>query len=272
MYNMKVGLQLYSIRDAMEQDMDKALGETKAMGYDYVEFAGYFGKSAEEVAALLKKHDLKCISVHQNYEQFLADEQAVADYLKIIGAPYCAIPGMSVDNHKGHKGCEKAYKEIEGMGKLMKKNGIELLYHNHAFEFEKFEGKNLLDWLFESFDEDLLKTEIDVCWANCGGEEPAAYIRKYSGRAPLVHLKDFVCTKADRPVYELVSENGSAAYWEKLGYEPRPVGDGVQDLKAILDAASEAGTEYLIVEDECAAEDAMRSVKKSRDNLKKLGL
>ncbi len=91
---MKVGLQLYSIRWQMEEDMDAALKAVKEMGYDYVEFAGYFGKSADEVAALLEKYDLKCISVHQGYSVFLDKPGENVEFLKKIGAEYCAIPWM----------------------------------------------------------------------------------------------------------------------------------------------------------------------------------
>ena len=278
MYDMKDGIQLYSVRDDMEKDMDKTLGEIKAMGYDYVEFAGYFGKSAEEVAALLKKHDLKCISVHQTYDLFLKEGQAAVDYLKTIGAEYSAIPWLGIENHKGHENCEKSYKEIEEVGKLLKKNGIQLLYHNHDFEFEKFEDKYLLDWLYDSIDEDILKTEIDTCWVHYAGEEPSAYLRKYTGRAPLVHLKDFVCKKlGGGPVYALISEDGTEMDKPKskddAGFEFRPVGEGIQDFKAILDAAKDAGAEYVIVEqDECPTASPLESAKISRENLRKLGV
>ena len=67
MSNLKVGILLYSIRDKMEQNMDEALKNVKAIGYDYVEFAGYFGKTKDEVKEILDKYDLKCISVHQGY-------------------------------------------------------------------------------------------------------------------------------------------------------------------------------------------------------------
>ncbi len=277
MCDMKVGLQLYSIRDDMEKDMDKTLGEVKAMGYDYVEFAGYFGKSADEVAALLKKHDLKCISVHQTYDLFLKEGQPAVDYLKTIGVKYCAIPWLGVDCHKGHEKCEKSYAEIQEVGELLKKNGIQMLYHNHDFEFEKFEGKYLLDWLYDTFSADILQTEIDTCWVHYAGVDPAEYVRKYTGRAPVVHLKDFVCKKlSGGPVYALISEDGSemkaSKLWDETGFEFRPVGEGIQNIKSIIDAAKDAGAEYLIVEeDQCPTASPLDSARISRENLKKLG-
>lgn len=278
MYNLKVGLQLYSVRDEMEKDMDAALAAVKAMGYDYVEFAGYFGKSAQEVAQLLKKHDLKCVSVHQGYELFLSEGQAAADYLSEIGAKYCAIPWMDKDKHYGMEKNETSFKEIQSVGELLKKNGIQLLYHNHDFEFDKYEGKYLLDWLYESFDEDILKTEIDTCWVHYAGENPSEYVKKYSGRTPVVHLKDFVCTKLGAgPVYALISETGEEMdkpkTKEDTGFEFRPVGEGIQDFASILDAAEKAGAEYVIVEQDVATTASpLESAKISRENLRKLGV
>ena len=92
MKKFKVGIQLYSLRDAMEKDMDATLKAVKEMGYDYVEFAGYFDKSAEEVRTLLDKYGLECVSVHQAIGLFEEEGKAAVDYLNTIGAKYCAIP------------------------------------------------------------------------------------------------------------------------------------------------------------------------------------
>lgn len=276
MGNLKIGLQLYSVREDMEKDMDKTLGEVKAMGYDYVEFAGYFGKTAEEVKALLDKHGLKCISVHQGYQLFLDEGQKAYDYLKTIGAKYSAVPWMNADKHQGHGHFDETLAEFNKVGKELKDNGIQLLYHNHDFEFEKFEGKYLLDWLYDSVSEDLLKTEIDTCWVHYAGVNPAEYIKKYTGRSPVVHLKDFVCKNlGGGPVYALIDDSGKEAdkpSKEDNGFEFRPVGYGIQDMPAILKAAEEAGAEYAIVEqDQPTTASALESAKLSREYLKKLG-
>lgn len=277
MYDMKVGLQLYSIRDDMENDMDAALGAVKEMGYDYVEFAGYFGKSAEEIAELLKKHDLKCISVHQTYDLFVKEGQNAVDYLKTIGAEYSAIPWMGLESHKGAENHEKAVEDIKKVADLLKENGIQLLYHNHDFEFNKYEDKYLLEWLCEEIGLELMKPELDTCWVHYAGVEPAGYIRKFAGHVPVLHLKDFACEKlGGGPVYALISSDGTEgkkASKEDTGFDFRPCGDGIQDFKAILDAAVDAGTKYLIVEqDVCNTATPLESVKRSREYLKSLGV
>ena len=276
MGKLKIGLQLYSVREDMAKDMDKTLGEVKAMGYDYVEFAGYYDKTSEEVKALLDKHGLKCISVHQRYQLFLEEGQKAYDFLNTIGAKYSAVPWMGIEEHQGHGKFDETLANFKKVGKELKDNGIQLLYHNHDFEFEKFEGKYLLDWLYESVDEDLLKTEIDTCWVHYAGVNPAEYIKKYTGRSPVVHLKDFVCKNlGGGPVYALIDDSGKEGdkpSKEDNGFEFRPVGYGIQDMPAILKAAEEAGAEYAIVEqDQPTTASALESAKLSREYLKKLG-
>ena len=135
------------------------------------------------------------------------------------------------------------------LGKTGKEIGIQLLYHNHDFEFVKVDGKYGLDVLYDSVDEELLKTELDVCWVNVGGEVPAEYIRKYTGRAPVVHLKDFVMPgKKPAKMYELIGIEDDTAVSEADQFEFRPVGYGAQDMPAILDAAADAGAKWVVVE------------------------
>lgn len=263
MKKFKVGLQLYSIREDMAKDMDSALREVKRIGYDYVEFAGFFEKTADEIKALLDKNGLFCESVHQGYDSLMEGPQSIADYYQVIGAKYCVIPGIRRDNHKGSESFDKIVGELIKAGKLLRDNGISMLYHNHDFEFEQFEGKYLLDWLYETITSDILGTQLDTCWIRYAGEDPIKYIEKYAGRADIIHLKDFVCTK------EMKTQNTK----EENGFEFRPLGDGIQDIPAILSVAEKAGAEYVIVEqDSPTTMTAMESAKRSREYLKSLGI
>lgn len=274
MKKFKIGLQLYSVREEMEKDMDATLKKVKEMGYECVEFAGYFGKSAEEVRAMLDKYGLEAVSVHQVYEVFLQDEKANIDYLKTIGVKYCAIPGMGREKHAGGDAFEKTVEEITSVAKALKANGIQLCYHNHDFEYEKYDGKFLIDHLYDAVPADLLQPEFDTCWIKYSGNDPVEYINKYAGREEILHLKDFVSDKfAQGPVYALIDNEGKSGEAEnKNSFECRPVGSGVQDCKPILEAAEKAGIEYLIVEqDEWPTASALESAKMSREYLKTLG-
>ncbi|HPE94964.1 MAG TPA: TIM barrel protein, partial [Bacillota bacterium] len=138
--------------------------------------------------------------------------------------------------------------DIRSIAKAAKKQGIRTCYHNHDFEFQKIDGKYALDVLYDSIPADLLQTEIDTCWVNIGGEDPASYVLKYSGRAPILHLKDFYKSGKDNgDLYELI---GIEKKEQKKAdaFEFRPVGYGMQDFPKIFTAAEQAGTEWIIVE------------------------
>lgn len=275
MKQFKVGLQLYSVRDAMEKDMEATLKAVKEMGYDYVEFAGYFGKTAEEVKALLDKYGLKAISVHQATDLFEKEGKAAVDYLNTIGVEYSAIPWY--DKNELYNNWDETVKKFAEVSKLLKAGGIQLMYHNHDFEFVKVDGEYVLDKLYRTLDAETLMPEIDTCWVHYAGVDPAEYVRKYAGRIKVLHLKDFVCKKlGGGPVYALIDEDGNEiknTSKEDNGFKFTPVGSGIQDWNEILTAADEAGVEYVIVEQDDSYETcSLEAAKMSRDYLKTLGL
>ena len=256
MKKFNVGVQLYSLRDMMEKDVEATLKAVSEIGYKYVEFAGYFGKTAEEMRELLDRYGLKAISVHQGYDVFLTDAKKNIDYLKTLGVKYCVIPWMDV-----------------------KENGIQLGYHNHDFEFDKFQNKNLIDWLYEAVPADLLETEFDCGWVTYAAENPAEYIQKYAGRTHIVHLKDFTCKRfKSGPAYQLIDDDGNPMdvktdSREDNGFEYRPVGQGKMNVPEILKACDEVGVEYLIVEqDDFTNIEPLEAVKQSFEYLKSLGV
>ncbi len=275
MKKFKVGLQLYSIRKAMSEDMDKALKAVKDAGYDYVEFAGYFGKTAKEVKALLEKYELEAASVHQAPDLFFEEGQSAIDFLKEIGVKYSAIPWYKIEEYL--ENWDNTVEKFTKLGKMLKDNGIKLLYHNHDFEFTVKDGEIILDKLYETIPTDLLAPEFDTCWIHYAKHNPAQYLTKYSGRIDVVHLKDFVCDSlGGAPVYGLIGADGTEAPKSKAenGFKFKPVGEGRQDFEAILTACEKGGTEYVIVEqDESYDEDPIECARRSRAYLKeKFGL
>lgn len=271
MKKFKVGLQLFSIREEMEKDMDAALKAVKEMGYDYVEFAGYFGKSAEEVKALLDKYGLEAVSVHQVPDLFWEEGQSAIDYLKTLGVKFCAIPWYSVDEF--FQDWDGTMLKFQKLGEDMKANGIQLLYHNHDFEFKKIDGEFILDKMYKTIPAELLQPEFDTCWVHYAGNNPVEYLKQYSGRTEVVHLKDFVCEKlGGGPVYGLIAEDGEeikSNSKEENGFKFKSIGCGIQDWKAILETCEANGTEYVIVEqDQWYDGSALEQAASSRKYLK----
>lgn len=270
-----IGYQIYSAREAAEKDLLGVLKQLKALGYDGVEFAGFYGNTADQVADMLKEVGLVAISDHVPLKCIQADMFGViADHLK-IGCKYIAVPYLGQEDRPGYPGFASVIRVIAEFGALCKKAGIQLLYHNHDFEFETISGMYGLDFLYDAVDAEILKTEIDTCWVNYSGVNPAEYIKKYTGRAPVVHLKDFVGAKGDAQPYALINGDGSddGAASEKAIFEFRPVGYGCQDVAAILKAGLDAGAEAFIVEqDQWYDRDPLEAAKMSIESIQKLNI
>ena len=272
---LPIGLQLYTVRNEMERDFAGTLKKVAEMGYEGVEFAGLFGKSPAEVRDLLAACGLTAVSAHVPLADMLADmDRVIADY-KTIGCPYIAIPYVDEAYRPGTPDYPETLKKIEALGKKCAENGLVLMYHNHDFEFVKIDGKYGLDVMYETVPAAYLQTELDTCWVNVGGEDPAAYIAKYSGRTPVVHLKDFVMKGREKPkkLYELIGiEDGAEAAGEEE-FSFKPVGYGVQDMPAIIAASEASGAKWLIVEQDRpdAGNDELSAAKKSVDYLRSLG-
>ncbi len=276
MSEIKVGIQLYSIYFEMEKDMDKALGAVKDMGYDYVEFAGYFGKSAEEVRALLDKHSLECVSVHQKHSVFLTEPEESIDFIKKLGAKYCAIPWMPPALVTSKDGFETLVGEVSCISKLFADAGMQLLYHNHDFEFTKLGDSLVIDKLFRIFENGEINPEFDTCWLRYAGYDPVEYIEKYKGRCSVVHLKDFVCKKLGAgPRYALIDEKGNKiepVSEQENEFHFCPLGKGLLDTPAIIDVCKRTGVEYLIVEQDQSDDiPPMEAIRQSREYLRELG-
>ena len=270
-----VGVQLYSVRRDMEKDFEGTLEKIAAMGYEYVEFAGYYGRTSEEIKALLEKLGLKCISVHQGVEFFDSDPQGAVDFLKGFGVKYVAIPWYDKAKLKDDAAWAEAAAKFNAVSALLRKNGMKLLYHNHDFEYDKLpDGRYVHDRIMA--DVDGLDPEFDTCWVHYAGIDPTTVIKDYSGRVEAVHLKDFVCKNlGGGPVYALIDGSGKAqgGSREGNGFEYRPLGMGIQDIPAILAACEAAGTDYVIVEqDESKDRPALEAVEISRKYLASLGL
>ena len=277
MKNMKVALQLYSVRQAMNVDLEATLQAVKKMGYDYVEFAGYFGYSAEDLRKMLDEIGLTAISVHQKVDLYLEKGQEAADYMKTLGVKYSAVPWYEVSKLAGTEGWDNTVKEFATVAKLLSDNGIQMCYHNHDFEFNTFEGKYLLDILYEVFGKGEIDPELDLCWVHYAGLNPAEYLVKYADRMGIIHFKDFVCKNlGGGPVYALVDNNGKPQGGKsraETGFEFRPLGEGLQNFPAILEALEKTNVEYIIVEqDQSYDTPSLEAAAKSRAYLKTLGL
>lgn len=265
---LPIAVQVFSVRDDAAADFKGTMQQLKEMGYDGVELAGLYGMTPAEVRAILEEVGIPAISAHVPYAQLVADpEGTIADY-KEIGCQYIAFPYLVEEDRPGTPKFAETLKNMRHICEVAKEMGIPMLYHNHDFEFIKMEnGQYGLDYMYDAIPADLLQTELDTCWVNVGGENPADFIRKYAGRCPVVHLKDFYKEGHASGMYELI---GIEKKEEAKGvFEFRPVGHGMQDIPAIIEAAEASGAKWLVVEqDQSIDRTPMEAVKMSIEYLK----
>lgn len=238
---LKIGLQLYTLREELEKDFEGTVRKVAELGYKGVEFFHFFGRTAEQVKALLQETGLVALGAHRSYETMLKDAEAEIAYNLEIGNRNLIVPYLSE--------ADRNWKEVAGnlriIGEKCKEGGAVLSYHNHDFEFtEKVDDRTVFDYLFEEVPADLLQVEFDTCWGHFAGYDPVEYIAKYAGRLPIIHLKDVKRR-----------EDGSP--------ETVVLGEGEVNLTAILQAAEKAGVEWAVVEQDYCSRPAFDSVSDS---------
>ncbi len=271
--SLPIAVQVYSIRDVAESDLVGTFRKVKEMGYDGVELAGLYGYTPDYIKGVCDALGLNPISAHVPLVDMLADPDGVfADYQK-IGCKYVAVPYVTEERRPGAANFYSTIEEIDKLGAKAKEYGITLLYHNHDFEFKEIDGVHGLDIIYDRISPDHLQTELDTCWVNIGGEDPAAYIRKYTGRAPVVHLKDFnISGKLPKHLYALIGLDDEKEDDEPSTFEFRPCGHGMQDMPGILEASKDAGAKWVVVEQDEPSMGLSRleSIKASIDYLKSI--
>ncbi|MCL5283604.1 MAG: sugar phosphate isomerase/epimerase [Armatimonadetes bacterium] len=251
MAKIPVAAQMYTVRDVAAKDFVGTFKEVAKIGYAGVELAGDGGFSAKELRALLEDLNLKIAGNHVGIEKLETALDEAIHYNRELGNPNIVVPYMPEPRRADANGWRQTAKLLNQFGQRCKEAGMVLCYHNHSFEFQKFEGKYGLEILMEETDPSLVYAEVDTYWVQHGGEDPAAFIRRYPGRARLLHLKD-MANDAERSFAE--------------------VGEGILDFKAIFAAAEVGKTEWYIVEQDVCKRPSINSLRISFENLKKWGI
>lgn len=233
------GLALYTVRAEMGDNPIETLEKVAEAGYAYVEAAGYqdgkfYGMEPVEFKSELNKLGLQPLSTHQGSVTLENADAMIAD-VKAAGFQYFVVPvppmGMfKYDRDAGKMGMEggveKLASVLKTLGEKCKAAGINLLYHNHDFEFIPGEnGVAPIDYLLENLDPEYVNFQMDLYWVTKAGADPFAYFEKYPGRFKIWHVKD-------------MDEQGRFA----------PVGRGTIDFAKILEKKSASGMKYYMVE------------------------
>jgi sugar phosphate isomerase/epimerase len=196
MGKIPIGLQLYSVRDDAAKDLSGVLKSVARMGYEGVEFAGYYGHSAADVRKMLDDNGLKCCGGHLGIDTLIGDAlSGTVEFQKALGNAYLIVPGLpSIRTNSKAAWLETAGVMNEIAGRL-KPHGMQTGYHNHHTEFTPLDGELPWDIFFGNTSDDVIM-QFDTGNAMHGGAEAGPFLRRYPGRAITVHLKEHSATNA----------------------------------------------------------------------------
>lgn len=247
---MNIGAQFYTLRDfcTTTEDLAETLKKVADIGYRIVQISGTCAYDPQWLKTELDKNGLQCVLTHIPQDRLLADTVAVARDHDILGCDCVGLGCFAFDEEEG-KRLEDFQSLFTPVAKKLAAKGKYFMYHNHAHEFIKKDGKVMLQHLAESFSPNELGFTLDTYWVQVGGGDPAWWIEHFSGRVPCIHLKD-------------------CAYGPKMA----ALGDGNINFDRVFEAAESAGTKYLLVEqDDCGGEDPFECLRRSYAFLKAEG-
>jgi sugar phosphate isomerase/epimerase len=257
-----VGLQLYSICDAMAADALGSLKKVANMGYKFVELAGYsdgkfYGMAPAEFKKVVEDLGMQIISSHTMVEAkgiALENAQKMADDHALVGAKFCVQPWINDEDRSIGK-YKRMIADWNKVGEIMKDVGIQFAYHNHNFEFLPTNGiVPYFDIFLKEMDPELISMELDMYWVTKAGHDPVELFKKYPGRFQLFHFKDGT------------TQNGP--YFDVIKNDITSVGSGYIDFNRIYEARKTAGMKYVFVEDDNQGNGKpFEGIKRSIDNV-----
>ncbi len=255
-----LGLQLYSLREMLPDDVQGTLERVAKIGFAAVETYGFslennfWGTSIEQFNQVLKANGMTTPSGHYSVDPFLAAEGTEDDFLPWLDAAHKLNQKYFVISYLGDglRGSIDDYKRVAEKfnvaGELCKEAGLKLGYHNHEFEFKDYNGQNGYETLLAETDKDLVDFEMDIYWVVRTGADPIALFNKYPGRFPLWHVKDM-----DKADHDLNTE----------------IGAGTIDYAAIFENMKKSGAKHLIIEQENFDMDPYKSLTQSVDYIER---
>lgn len=252
-----IGIQLFSVKDVLEQDIKGTLQQLADIGYKEIEsFPGnkghYYGMAPKEFQTMLNEMGLELVSSHfgsgsreakaDSWRQatMLSNFEQLVDKAAETGQQYLTCSWMDESLRKSPDDLKRTAELFNRTGETCKQAGLQFAYHNHAFEFEKVGDTVLYDFMLENTDPELVKWEMDIFWLVAGGYDPVAYFEKYPGRFPLGHVKDM--DKQDQT-------------------KNTELGKGTIQYGSLLKAAREAGMKHYLVEQESFTRPSLESMR-----------
>lgn len=262
---MKRGATIFTVRDYAndKKQYEDTLKKIKEIGYDSVQCGTppFMGES--EFKAMLDEAGLETCSAYADLEQMKADPEALKKAVaaaQIYGVKYICVGTLPDSQRESAEGYERYAANLNAVAKETAKEGLSVMYHNHALEFYSFGGgRNGMDILYEQTDPSLVFFNLDTHWLAAGGVNPADWIYKVKARMPIIHFKDYAI-------------GGGAEMVEGVCKRFAEVGEGNLDWKSIVEACRAAGVEYAVVEQDVCRRCPFESLKISYENMVKFGV
>ena len=251
---MILGAQMYTVRAYTQtvKDFDFTLGEIAKIGYKTVQLSAIGKDITPKIAKeLCDKHGLSIVLTHSDVNRILNDTDKLIEEHKLMNCKYIGIGSMP-EKYRTSEWISHFAEDFKEPAKKMKEAGMLLMYHNHSFEFEKVNGRYLLEHLMDSFAPDELGFTLDTYWLQVAGTDVCHWIRKLGNRIPCVHLKDLAIVKRESQI--------------------APVMEGNMNFPEIINTLKETNCIYALVEQDVCQESPFICLTKSYNNLKKLGL
>ncbi|MHA6482293.1 sugar phosphate isomerase/epimerase family protein [Paenibacillus sp. strain BS8-2] len=242
----KIAVQLYTLREECAKDFPTVLREISQIGYAGVQFAGFHGHDPKALKSILDETGMKAAGLHVSLSEVVEHTNELADAAEALGTIDVICPAIAHElrNEEGYKGVRAALNAAAGK---LAERGIRVSYHNHAFEFEtEVSGMDALAYLLEPVSDNDILAELDVYWLKKAGHDPVTYFEPYSGRMPIVHLKDMTD-----------DEEGTYA----------PVGEGLLAFAPIIEWGENNGVEWYVVEQDVCKTDPIECITTSYNNL-----
>jgi sugar phosphate isomerase/epimerase len=249
MARIPIALQLYSVRDDCAKDLPGVLAAVARMGYEGVEFAGYHGRTAEELRPMLDDLGLKVAGTHIGIDTLLGDQlERSIEFHRALGNPFPIVPGLPEEYRNSRAAWRKTADVFNEIADKLAPHGMKTGYHNHAIEFTPLDGELPWDTFFGNTKPEVVM-QLDTGNALHGGADPVPFVERYPGRATTVHLKELSKTN-DKA---LIGEGD--VRWDDIFRLCETIG----------------GTEWYIVEQESYAYPPMECVERCLKILKEMG-
>lgn len=249
MTRIPIALQLYSVREDCARDLPGTLEAVARMGYEGVEFAGYYGYEATALRRMLDDLGLKVAGAHVGIDTLLGDElERSVEFHKTLGNRFLIVPGLPEARRNARAAWLETARLMNEIAERLRPHGMSTGYHNHHIEFQPLDGELPWDTFFGNTRPEVIM-QFDVGNALHGGADAATFLKRYPGRAVTVHVKEFSQTN-DKA---LIGEGDVA--WDEIFHLCETIG----------------GTEWYIVEQESYAYSPLECVDRCLQNLKRMG-